>query len=178
MTINKPKLLIIGHARHGKDTLAECFAKHGYTFQSSSEAAAEIFLFDKLKDKYGYETFEECFEDRINHRAEWFDEIKEYNSSDRARLAKKIMERSDIYVGMRSSEEIRECRRQGVFDVVIWVENKRKSEEEESSFDIKREDADVVCTNNGTIEELQQKVDIFVEAHGAWNKFEANWEIL
>jgi len=69
-----PKLLIIGHARHGKDTLAELLRDtFELKFVSSSQAASDIFIFDELKDKYGYTTPEECFEDRVNHRAEWYD---------------------------------------------------------------------------------------------------------
>jgi hypothetical protein len=77
----------------------------GYNYKSSSLAASEIFIYDTLKDKYGYKTPEECFEDRVNHRAEWFDLICDYNKDDKARLAKEIMKSADIYVGMRSNEE-------------------------------------------------------------------------
>jgi hypothetical protein len=49
------KILILGNARHGKDTLAELFNKYfGLTFMSSSQASADFFLYDQLKDKYGY----------------------------------------------------------------------------------------------------------------------------
>ncbi len=64
-------ILIIGHGRHGKDTLAELIQVYtGFTFKSSSESAAEIFIYDALKEKYGYKSFIECYEDRHNHRAE------------------------------------------------------------------------------------------------------------
>ncbi len=69
MKIKQIKLLVLGHKRHGKDTFAELLAEEfKYTFESSSQAAADIFLYDELKDKYSYETPEECFEDRMNHR--------------------------------------------------------------------------------------------------------------
>jgi hypothetical protein len=45
-----------------------------------------------LKVKYGYKTSEECFEDRVNHRSEWYDMICEYNLNDKAKLAKGILE--------------------------------------------------------------------------------------
>ena len=95
----KNKVLIIGHARHGKDSMAEILNKEfGLKFESSSQSAANIFLYDMLKDKYGYKTPEECFEDRVNHRQEWYEAIVEYNKDDRAKLAKGILERSDCYV--------------------------------------------------------------------------------
>jgi hypothetical protein len=94
------KLLILGSMRWGKDSMAEILRdEYGMTFESSSQAASDIFLYDLLKEKYGYETSEECFEDRHNHRQEWYEAIKEYNKDDKARLAKGIVERTGCYVG-------------------------------------------------------------------------------
>lgn len=154
------KLLIIGHARHGKDTVAEMIAQDfGLTFESSSQAAADIFIYERLKDKYGYKTPEECFEDRVNHRAEWHDLICEYNAEDKARLAKGILERADMYVGMRSSAEIRECLEQDLFEYVIGVYDPRKPHEPKDSFDIDLfADADLIIPNGSSLEDLHNRV--------------------
>lgn len=154
-------LLIIGHARHGKDTLAEYLsARLGVSYMDSSKAASEIFLFDVLKDKYGYKTREECYLDRVNHRAEWFDLICGYNKEDPAKLAKGIMERSDIYVGMRSDREIEECVRIGLFDAVVGVYDPRKPEEPRDSFDIDLwRQSDIVIPNAGSLHDLYDKID-------------------
>ena len=154
------KMLILGHMRHGKDTLAEIMNEEfGYTFQSSSQAAADIFLYNTLKDKYGYTTSEECFEDRVNHRAEWKQLICDYNKDDRAKLAKGILEHSDCYVGMRDRAEIDECMRQSLFDIIIWVDaSERLPLEDPSSFDIDKSCADIIIENNGTFEQFKEKV--------------------
>ncbi len=154
-----PRLLIIGHGRHGKDTLAEIFnLDHGMKFKASSMAASEIFIYRVLKDKYGYETPEECFNDRANHRSEWYDLICLYNKRDKARLAKDIMKSSDCYVGMRDKEEIDECLRQGVFDLIIWVDaSNRLPREPKDSFNITTKSADILISNNGTLEEFEVK---------------------
>jgi hypothetical protein len=156
---NYPKLLILGHMRHGKDTFAEIMNEEfGLTFKSSSQSAADIFLYDALKDKYGYTTPEECFEDRVNHRAEWKDMICDYNKDDRARLAKDILKNSDCYVGMRDREEIKECLNQKLFDLIIWVDaSERLPLEDSSSFDIDKTCADIMIENNGTYEEFREK---------------------
>jgi len=153
-------MLIIGNARHGKDSLAEIMnEEYGLTFKSSSQAAADIFLYDTLKDKYGYTTPEECFEDRVNHRAEWKQLICDYNKDDRARLAKGILEHADCYVGMRDRDEIVECIRQGLFDLIVWVDaSKRLPLESSDSFNIDSSCADVIIENNGTYEEFVEKV--------------------
>ena len=155
-----PKLLILGNARHGKDTFAEILRDHmGLSFQSSSQAAADIFIYDELKVKYGYETPEECFEDRVNHRAEWFDLITAYNSEDRSRLAKSILEINDCYVGMRNRKEVEGCIKEGVFDYIIWVDaSERLPLEAGDSFDIDKSYAHFILENNGTLKEFTKKV--------------------
>lgn len=154
------KLLIIGHARHGKDTVAAMISEStGLTFKSSSQAASEIFLYDRLKVKYGYSTPEECFEDRVNHRAEWHDLICDFNHYDKAALAKEILKKDDIYVGMRSSAEIKECLAQDLFDFVIGVYDPRKPLEPKDSFNIDLwTDADFIIPNGGTLDDLRYKV--------------------
>ena len=154
------KLLIIGHARHGKDTVAqELKDLYGYTFESSSVVASRIFLYDTLKEKYGYTSPEQCFEDRANHRAEWHDLICEYNKDDKARLAKDILKNADIYVGMRSDEECEECLRQGVFDLVIGVFDPRKPLEPRDSFNINIWDrSDIIIPNHQGLAELRNRI--------------------
>ena len=155
-----PKILVIGAARWGKDSLAEILNQEfGYTFESSSQAAANIFLYDLLKDKYNYQTPEECFEDRINHRQEWYEAICEYNKDDKAKLAKGILKRSDCYVGMRDWEEIDECRRQGLFDLIVWVDaSERLPNEDASSFNITKDCADIIIENNTDFEAFRERV--------------------
>ena len=158
---NNKKLLIIGHMRHGKDTVAEMIEDYsGMSFKSSSEMAAEIFIYDKLKNKYGYNSFIECFEDRMNHRAEWHDLICEYNIPDKARLAKEILKYNDMYVGMRSQDEIQKCINDGVFDLIIGVYDERKPLEPKDSFNIDLwKSSDIIVPNNSTLEVLKTKVE-------------------
>lgn len=154
------KFLIIGHARHGKDTVAEILHdEFGLKFESSSMAACRIFLYDKLKLKYGYETIEACFNDRMNHREEWKNLICEYNKDDKCRLTKYILLESDIYVGMRDSNEIKECIDTGLIDLVIWVDRtEHLPPESVKSFNIRKSDADIIIDNNGTLNDLRCKV--------------------
>jgi len=155
-----PRLLIIGAARWGKDSLAELLRDNfGLKFASSSQACADIFIYDELKGKYGYSTPEECFEDRVNHRQEWYEMICDYNKDDKARLAKDILDRADCYVGMRDRDEITECINQKLFDLIIWVDaSDRLPSESATSFNIDKSCADIVIENNGTYEEFIEKV--------------------
>ena len=91
-----PKLLIVGHGRHGKDTVCEVLQDYGYTFQSSSKFCSELFIFNDLKDKYGYADEEECFKDRHHHRTEWYNMIHNYCKDDLARLGRNLFSENDI----------------------------------------------------------------------------------
>lgn len=112
-----------------------------------------------LKDKYGYTTPEECFEDRVNHRQEWYEAICEYNKDDKAKLAKEIMKNSSMYIGMRDRTEIDECLRQNIFDLIVWIDSsERLPEEDISSFNIDKSCADVIIDNNSDLETFRKKV--------------------
>lgn len=154
------KILIIGHARHGKDTVAEFIeAQTGLSLKRASLFAAEKFIFDALKGKCGYNSAEECFMDRASHRKEWFNLIHEYNKGDLARFARELMQQSNMYAGMRDFKEISACKKEGLFDLVIGVFDPRKELEPPSSFNVDIFKAsDLVVFNNGSLEELEGKV--------------------
>jgi len=156
------KILIIGHARHGKDTVAGILEKsYGYMGEDSSRASLRIFLFDILKERHGYASLEEAYQDRVNHRGDWYNEICKYNENDKARLGRAIMADNDIYIGMRSQEEIRACKEAKLFDIVIGVFDPRKPLEPESSFTIDLwKEADVVLVNNGTKSKLERSINL------------------
>jgi hypothetical protein len=156
------KILIIAPMRAGKDQLAEILRdKYGMTFQSSSYAAAELFIFDIMKDEHGYETVDDCFNDRHSHRDLWFKLICEYNKEDKAKLAKYIVSTSDIYVGMRDREELIECKRQGVFDIIYWVDSSKRVLHKEplSSCTVTEDLADYTVNNNGSLKQLEYYAD-------------------
>jgi hypothetical protein len=150
------KILIIGKMRNGKDTLAELLNEYyGMTFKSSSEMANELFIYDKLKDKYGYNSPAECFEDRMNHREEWYLMICGYNMEDKSRLTKDIITKYDCYVGMRDLDEFNASKH--LFDLIIWVDASKRLPSKDITNKISIDEAHIVVTNNGTFEEFESK---------------------
>lgn len=167
------KLIICGLARHGKDTAAEYLAeKYNMTFQSSSRAALDIFLFDDLNLNRGwamlppYPDKEAAFSDRVNLREYWHEAIKCYNTPDKARLAKDILSKNDIYVGMRCRDELAAIRKEMPV-VVLWIDATERLGETETSASItvRWPDCDTVICNNTTLEEFQSKLDTFYLMH-------------
>lgn len=156
-----PKLLVIGNARHGKDTVCDILREdHGFSFRSSSDFCAERFIYNELKLKYGYNTYTECFEDRHNHRAEWYDMIHAYCQDDHARLGREIFAENDIYCGLRNKAEFHAMRNTGVFDYAIWVDRSdHLPAEDPSSMSLEIWMADYVIDNNGTVEQLRHNTN-------------------
>lgn len=157
----KPKLLVIGHGRHGKDTVCDILAsRYGYSFESSSQFCSKLFIFDMLKDQYGYKNEEECYADRHNHRAEWYNAICEYNIPDPAKLGREIFKEHDIYCGLRNKKEFHAMKNTGVFDYAIWVDRSDfLPPESKDSMSLEQWMADFTIDNNGTLEDLHFNVD-------------------
>ena len=151
------KLLIIGHGRHGKDTVAEMISSRtGLTCKSSSRAALDLVVFPVIG--HDYKNKDACFEDRINRRKEWFNLITDYNKVDPSRLCKCILETSDIYIGMRSKAELEATAH--MFDWIIWVDaSKRLMPEGLDSCSVTFGHANVVIDNNLDLINLEKNVD-------------------
>lgn len=157
--MKRNKILILGHGRHGKDTLAELMEEHlGITFISSSWGAAKAilpYLNCALKRKYA--TVEEAYEDRHNHRNLWKHLISYYNKDDKARLCKEILNTSDCYVGMRCQEEYEASR--DLFDYIFWVDASERVDYIDPTMTIQFDPYEMYrIPNHGTLTELLTEV--------------------
>ena len=145
-----PKLLVIGHGRHGKDTVCEILEKnYNYSFESSSRFCSKLFIYNDLKEKYGYANEEECYADRHAHRKEWYDAICDYNEKDAATLGREIFKEHDIYCGLRNKREFFAMKNTGVFDYAIWVDrSEHLPPENKESMSLEQWMADYTIDNN------------------------------
>ena len=153
----KLKLMIVGYARHGKDSVCEILNKqYGYSFQSSSMFCAELFIFETLKNVYGYSTVEQCFLDRHNHSQEWFQLIKDYNMNNAAKLGNELYKKYDIYCGLRSKREFHALKNSNSFTTSIWVDRSDYlPPEPRTSMDIEPWMADYIIDNNTSLKDLE-----------------------
>lgn len=152
------KLLVLGHARHGKDSTCNLLHKlYGLTFVSSSYFVGERVVRPWLAAKgVTYNSMDECYNDRVNHRAAWFDAIAEYNKHDPARLGRELFAQYDIYCGLRNVKEFQALRVEKAFDVCLWVDRSRHCPSElTTSFNIGLSSADYIIDNNGDLHELE-----------------------
>lgn len=164
-SIIPPKFIILGPGNHGKDTIADIIGeKTNFRHISSSEMANELFIYDKLKDKYGYQSKKECFGDRRNHRMEWYDLICEYNKDDKCRLTKEILKYHDMYIGIRDDAEFNNIVH--LFDLVLWVDASKRVNTQDSTLKIDISVSDIIIQNNASMLELTSKIDSLVRLLG------------
>lgn len=151
------KLLILGSGRHGKDSVAEIIRDlYGLSFMSSSWATCSEVVYPAIKFKYGYESAVDCYNDRHNHREEWFCLISRYNTPDKSSLAKLILSRCDVYVGLRCPVEFEASRH--LFDHILWVDASKRLPIEPSmriEFDVNDM---ILINNNGSECDLEDEV--------------------
>lgn len=154
------KIIVFGYAQHGKDTACE-YVRSAFNLRyiSSSWFACQHFLYDNLKDIFGYSNIDECYKDRINHRALWYTSILRYNTPDLSKLGTEIFEDHSIYCGIRDRDEFLALKSKGLVDLAIWIDaSGRLLTEDSQSMKLNKEDADIIIENNGSLDELNEKL--------------------
>ncbi len=160
-----PKILVIGHARHGKDTVSEMLRdKYDMSFTSSSLFCAERvvmpYLAEREDPQFEYINAQACFDDRHNHRALWYEAIRDFNRPDASALGRAIFEEHDVYCGLRSKTELNALKNQGTVDLIIWVDRSEHAPVEGAdSCTVEPWMADFVLDNNGSLEDLAFNLD-------------------
>lgn len=152
------KILIVGHAQHGKDTVADLLCMFSNYSASSSSKFVMFKMQDKIMEDLNYSSFEECYSKRGLNRTYLYNLIRDYNTPDKSRLSRELLFKHDIYVGMRDLEEYNSSRH--LYDLKIWVDSSLRGIAEESveSFNIPRDSFDIVIENSGSYDELVDKV--------------------
>lgn len=166
--VKRPKILVLGYGRHGKDSVCEILSRRwGLKFTSSSMFCAERVMLPYFASRgIEYDDAEACYADRHNgdNRRIWFEQIAAFNEPDGSALARAILAENDVYCGMRSVIELEACKKAGVFDHIVWVDRSHHvPPEDETSCTVKRWMTDAEIDNNGTLEDLEEEVDAFME---------------
>lgn len=149
-------VFVTGHGRHGKDTVADLMTEMGgYRCCDSSRFVCEQAVFPHMQDRYS--DWQACYEDRHQHRDEWYELISKYNVEGHE-LAYKLFQNHDVYTGLRNIRELDAAyRHPEMKPVVIWVDAmKRLPPEPSTSLTITRDHADYVIDNNGDLANLRK----------------------
>lgn len=162
------RFAVCGLGRHGKGTAAKYLAQHyGFPYlQSTSEAAAEV-VFLTLRERYGYATVQECWNDRAAHREEWGRAIAYFNGDDPCRLyTKMVRDGNTIIEGIRRRDELRACVDRGVVDLTLWIDASLRCGRDDLSCEIGPGDCDVVIDNNLDESSLHEQLSYFAKDAG------------
>lgn len=187
MTFRKkpPRIIVMGHGRHGKDTVCELLREsHDLRFTSSSLFCAQTVIPEAVEtawqEHYDAELeegkgqtlpqgiphvqwdAETHFANRHDHRAFWFEAIAAFNEPDPTRLARAIFEENDVYCGLRRQEELNAIKSSEDFEdvVTVWVDaSDRLPPEDESSCTVGPCMCDYKIDNNGSLGGLTTQVE-------------------
>jgi hypothetical protein len=114
------KILVLGHAEHGKTTFAQMLAERlGCSHIASSRAALGA-IWPALSVATGIQDKEQAYRERGAHRALWKALIRLFNETDRTALTKRILRDYDIYDGMRDLDEYYHSKE--FFDFIFFVD--------------------------------------------------------
>lgn len=158
-----PKILIVGHARHGKDTAAE-YLRDQYAFKCKGSSEICAGFIRKAMQQLGvkYASDHDCYIDRGNHRGFWYQAIKTYCSTNLSAVADLIYATNDIYCGIRNKEEL-EAVKAKYNPVIIWVDaGLRVDLESKESMNIEYTDDMIFVNNDSTIDVLHNQLDLAV----------------
>jgi len=154
------KILVLGHGGHGKDETAKVLESWmGLSWISSSQAAAEM-VYPVLAELYGYESVQECWEQRKNCRSEWRQLISDYNTPDKGRLCREILAHHDCYVGMRCHLEYAATKE--LFGLILWVDAANRMPQDPSMTIPFNAQTMVRIDNNGPQSALHKTVETAV----------------
>jgi hypothetical protein len=149
------KILVLGHGGHGKGTFCKLLEEiYGYKSHSSSKAAWP-FIWPSLLESSGGKwamlppdiKSEYAYLNRSEDRVLLKELILLLNTPDKTTLTRLVLEKGDVYDGMRSIEEFLPSRK--YFDIIFWVDGSERKGPD-PSLDIPYDEGMVSINNNGT----------------------------
>ncbi len=145
------KLLILGYSGSGKTTAAQALAEIlGCGYANTS---------DRLIEDYATEHGLDVQSVKLNKaklRNELFDFGRAKQAKDALYPQSEQLKRYSILTGLRNPNEIEAAREHSLYDLIIWIKNDRCSKD--ATDRLIEDDADVIVPNNGSIEELKQRL--------------------
>jgi hypothetical protein len=116
-----PVIAFCGHGRAGKDLGAEWLGLNFDVHYGGSLSEIVCPLVAAALDRDVPTTFAERHQDRDY----WYRFCNELRRDDPTLLAKMLLSKADIVVGVRGAAELEACRATGVIDVSLWIDNPR-----------------------------------------------------
>lgn len=151
----KPKILLVGSGRAGKDTFGPMLARAmKLTFAGTTSKYLSPYVAKKLgvSEEEAYNRRHESNEMRML----WYETGNEIREGDAGLLVKEAFKHGDITGGIRAVEEIQAVKEKGLADLVVWIE---RDVPVDPTMTFGPGWADLIVTNNGTEAELNRKAE-------------------
>lgn len=153
-------LLIVGHGRGGKDTVAQFLHGRGNLRCAGSFSWFALpFIAAALK-----EPEQKCWEERHAKRQFWFEFCNALRANDPLFLARRALQKGNVVTGLRDRVEMDAAKASGLFSAILWVE--RPGIPVDPTVKFTREDATDMLINDGSLEELEKNSVEWAKAKG------------
>lgn len=154
-----PRLLIVGHGRHGKDEVAAVLHGRGrfkYCGSTSWQVLPFIAAHIGIPEQVAWET-------RHENRQYWKDYCDIFRKDDPSRLVKLALRNGNIVGGIRDKVEIEDAVK--LFDEVLWVDRPGFPDDPTVTFNPADYATDAIV-NEGTLEQLHEKALAWANSRG------------
>lgn len=109
------------------------------------------------------QSIDEAWATRHAHREIWRGIGDELRRDDPAALARHVLARGTLCVGIRARSEFEAARAAGLFALTLWVE---RPGDPDPTLELDRDDADLIVDNTGTVAALDLKLRRLANALG------------
>lgn len=156
MSARAPVFAFCGYGRAGKDEGAEYLcARTGLVYPGSSS-----WIVLPVVARAAGVAEHEAWHDRHAHRDYWIRACHAFRGADYTRLTRMVLGWGDVVTGIRGKYELFAGKKEGVYDLSLWVENPRVPPD--PTVEYGPEDCDAVVSNAGSLTAYYQKLDAFV----------------
>ncbi len=148
----RTRILVVGHGGAGKDTACAYLA--GVTHLRFAGSTSR-YLAKDVAARLGVSE-EQAYRTRHRDRNLWHRVGNEVRRQDPGRLVRESLANAEIVAGVRGREEVLACRREGLVDLIVWIDNNRVPRDSTVTFG--PEDCDLVVPNHGSLEEFHRRL--------------------
>ncbi len=160
-----PNILIGGHGRAGKDTMADWLAantplRHPGSLSTFLTAHVVAFRLSVTPQEAAGPAFAQAraaaFATRHEDRQLWYEVGNRLRDGEPGALVDAALAGGELVVGVRDLREVELCRELHKVDLLVWVDNPRGPNDPTVKFTA--DDCDVVIENNGTYAAFYSKI--------------------
>jgi hypothetical protein len=160
------RLLVVGRKGHGKDAVARVFSERlGQPYRPATLEFLEL-QGDNFLRSMGFKDVEEAYKRRDEYRELLYEMMNVYNEEVPYKLLDHVLCKSGIYTGLRNKEHLLPAQEDNIIDLTVWVDATERLGWGEEPMTILPEMADEVIVNNGTEEELVERVNLLINSLG------------